>query len=80
MSWDYGRSFHQKPHRSNGHLFITVLAYQLVQVIRRRPGGQGTLVMGHAAQHSRWPATSDLYVSSCLRQHAPRAQGDARRA
>ena len=27
---------HQKQHRSNGHLFITVLAYQLVQVIRRR--------------------------------------------
>ena len=28
--------YHQKQQRSNGHLFITVLAYQLVQVIRRR--------------------------------------------
>ena len=26
--------YHQKQERSNGHLFITVLAYQLVQVIR----------------------------------------------
>ena len=33
--------FHQKQHRSNGHLFITVLAYQLVQVIRRRLREQG---------------------------------------
>lgn len=28
--------YHQTQERSNGHLFITVLAYQLVQVIRRR--------------------------------------------
>ena len=28
--------FHQTERRSKGHLFITVLAYQLVQVIRRR--------------------------------------------
>ena len=27
---------HQKQRRTNGHLFITVLAYQLVQVLRRR--------------------------------------------
>ena len=38
--------YHQKQHRSNGHLFITVLAYQLVQVIRRRLGEQG--------EHSSW--------------------------
>ena len=38
--------FHQKQHRSNGHLFITVLAYQLVQVIRRHLGAQG--------EHSSW--------------------------
>ena len=38
--------FHQKPHRSNGHLFITVLAYQLVQVIRRR--------LGEQREHSSW--------------------------
>ena len=28
--------FHHKPIRAEGHLFITVIAYQLVQVIRRR--------------------------------------------
>ena len=38
--------YHQKQHRSNGHLFITVLAYQLVQVIRRRLREQG--------EHSSW--------------------------
>ena len=38
--------YHQKQHRSNGHLFITVLAYQLVQVIRRRLGEQG--------EHASW--------------------------
>ena len=27
--------YHQTEERSTGHLFITVLAYQLVQVIRR---------------------------------------------
>ena len=33
--------FHQKQNRSDGHLFITVLAYQLVQIIRRRLAGFG---------------------------------------
>ena len=33
--------FHHKPVRSEGHLFITVLAYQLVQVLRRRLGEHG---------------------------------------
>ena len=28
--------FHHKEHRADGHLFITVLAYQAVQVIRRK--------------------------------------------
>ena len=28
--------YHHKPVRADGHLFITVIAYQLVQVIRRR--------------------------------------------
>ena len=36
--------YHQKQQRSNGHLFITVLAYQLVQVIRRRLREQNTMV------------------------------------
>ena len=38
--------FHRKPHRSDGHLFITVIAYQLVQTIRRRLGGHG--------EHASW--------------------------
>ena len=38
--------YHHKQHRSNGHLFITVLAYQLVQVIRRRLREHG--------EHSSW--------------------------
>ena len=33
--------FHQTPKRAEGHLFITVIAYQLVQTIRRRLGEQG---------------------------------------
>ena len=28
--------YHHKPRRADGHLFITVIAYQLVQVIRTR--------------------------------------------
>jgi transposase len=33
--------FHHKEERADGHLFITVLAYQLVQLIRRRLHEQG---------------------------------------
>lgn len=33
--------FHHKEERTEGHLFITVLAYQFVQVIRRRLKSQG---------------------------------------
>ena len=38
--------FHQTQKRSDGHLFITVIAYQLVQTIRRRLGEQG--------EHASW--------------------------
>ena len=48
--------FHQKEHRSKGHLFITVLAYQLVQVIRRRLGEQG--------EHSSWPTHGVFWRAS----------------
>jgi hypothetical protein len=42
--------FHHKEHRTEGHLFITVLAYQLVQAIRRRlkPLGQSLSWSGYA--------------------------------
>ena len=33
--------FHRTRKRSDGHLFITVIAYQLVQTVRRRLGEQG---------------------------------------
>lgn len=33
--------YHRTQHRSDGHLFITVIAYQLVQIIRRRLREQG---------------------------------------
>ncbi len=33
--------FHRTQGRSDGHLFITVIAYQMVQTIRRRLGEQG---------------------------------------
>ena len=33
--------FHQTPKRAEGHLFITVIAYQLAPTIRRRLGEQG---------------------------------------
>lgn len=33
--------YHKTPKRAEGHLFITVIAYQLVQTIRRRLGEQG---------------------------------------
>ena len=34
--------YHRKPVRAEGHLFITVIAYQLVQVIRRRLAERGS--------------------------------------
>ena len=38
--------FHHKPRRADGHLFITVIAYQLVQVIRTRLRAHG--------EHASW--------------------------
>ena len=47
--------FHQKQHRSNGHLFITVLAYQLVQVIRRRLRERG--------EHGSWATLRSILAA-----------------
>ena len=44
--------FHQNERRSKGHLFITVLAYQLVQLIRRRLRAQG--------EHGSWPTLRSI--------------------
>ena len=38
--------YHHKPRRADGHLFITVIAYQLVQVIRTRLRAHG--------EHANW--------------------------
>ena len=38
--------YHRKPVRADGHLFLTVIAYQLVQVIRSRLRAQG--------EHASW--------------------------
>ena len=38
--------YHRKPARADGHLFITVIAYQLVQVIRTR--------LRARREHARW--------------------------
>ena len=48
--------FHQKQNRSDGHLFITVLAYQLVQIIRRRLAGFGETASWNTLRRSgAWP-------------------------
>ena len=44
--------FHQNERRSKAHLFITVLAYQLVQLIRRRLRAQG--------EHGSWPTLRSI--------------------
>ena len=81
--------FHQTERRSKGHLFITVLAYQMVQVIRRRlrerdeHASWATLRSTLAAQH-RVTATfgcadgRTLHVRQATQAEPPQA-GDLRR-
>ena len=42
--------YHRTPRRAEGHLFITVIAYQLVQVIRRRLAAHGD----ESCRHASW--------------------------
>jgi transposase len=44
--------FHQKEDRTEGHLFLTVLAYQLVQAIRRKLAAQG--------EHLSWTGLREI--------------------
>ena len=44
--------YHHKEIRADGHLFITVLAYQLVQLNRRR--------LGEAGQHDSWSTLRNI--------------------
>ena len=49
--------FHHKENRVDGHLFITVLAYQFVQIIRRQLKERGIT--------DRWSTLREILVSQC---------------
>jgi len=49
--------FHHKEHRVDGHLFISVLAYQFVQIIRRRLKEHGI--------DARWNTLREILGSQC---------------
>ncbi len=60
---------HRKPVRAEGHLFITVIACQAVQVIRRRRARQ----LDHAARRPRRPAARHRHLPPRRRARAVRA-------
>ena len=66
---------HRKARRAEGHLFITVIAYQLVQVIRRRLAEHGD----GPIQSAGW-TTLKRILGGRRPAHRARAQGDARGA
>ncbi len=49
--------YHHREDRAEGHLFITVLAYQAVQVLRRR-------LKGHGFQES-WSTLRPIFAGQC---------------
>ncbi len=49
--------YHRQEKRVDGHLFITVLAYQFVQIIRKRLAEKGI--------HARWHTLRDILASQC---------------
>jgi transposase len=49
--------FHRQENRVDGHLFITVLAYQFVQIIRRQLKERGI--------QARWNTLRDILASQC---------------
>ena len=70
--------YHWKPQRAEAHLFVTVLAYQLVQVIRTAlASARRELQLGHAAGAAGGAATGDGEVPPQRRADAARAQSDA---
>ena len=72
--------YHHKPRRADGHLFITVIAYQLVQVIRTRLRGHGQpRQLDHVAPHPGRPAARHRHLPAPRRTHAARANGHATR-
>ena len=72
--------YHHKPRRADGHLFLTVIAYQLVQVIRTRLRAHG--------EHASWSTLRRILegqqrVTATFRRpgraHPARAHGHASR-
>src|ERR1700678_1525863 len=71
--------FHHKQHRTEGHLFIPVLAYQLVQAIRHK--------LKAAGEHASWASLREILsvqqrIIATFRQrdgHPACAQGHHRR-
>ena len=68
--------YHHKPVRSEGHLFLTVIAYQLVQVIRKRLKQRGdALQLDHAAAHPGRTAAGHGDLPAWRRADLARPQG-----
>ena len=67
--------YHHKPRRVDGHLFITVIAYQLVQVRLRAHGEHASWT--HVAPHPRWPAARHRHLPPSRWAHPARALGHA---
>ena len=72
--------YHHTPRRADGHLFITVIAYQLVQV-HPHPAARArrTRQLDHATPHPGRPAARHRHFPSPRRAHAARAHGHASR-
>ena len=58
--------YHHKALRTEGHLFITVIAYQLVQVIRRRLRSTGRVESWSLLPHPEWAATHYRDLGRCM--------------
>jgi len=66
--------YHHKEERTEGHLFITVLAYQLVQAIRRKMAAAGeTMSLGSIPNAYGMPASAGRVLSL---DRGPVAAGD----
>ena len=72
--------FHRTQGRSDGHLFITVIAYQMVQTIRRRLGEKGERELGQPASHPRRPAAGHRDLQAQGWPHLACPQGHTGRA
>ena len=74
--------YHRKPLRAEGHLFITVIAYQLVSGRSQAPRGARSKRMpvrqlDHLAPYSRRAPARYRDVQACRWAHFACAQGDA---